>query len=312
MASTALAPAAPAPADRVFSPLSCRRALPGNVKKRLLMPSRGKARPSARACVCCAHACAADGSGHVQGQSTRAGPHPAAPAPPDSPVTLQRPERCSSGPQLAHTLPPALGPPARGPPLLPGPAPVSGLSSLRQPWCPRRPPVLTVRMPPASACVAACAVLATLPAPLPRWGAVGPWSPRGADGTELWRGRHGWVGVGEARVDAQVRAPQGGAPRAEGPRAEAAAPSPERGGMLAGCALGQPSGGPSCRRASLECGSSHLPRAQLLPPQLGVGCPWAGAALGGCSHGGSGGRVRPGCPRAPQGSACGRTTVGGR
>ncbi|XP_069901128.1 metastasis-associated protein MTA1 isoform X4 [Globicephala melas] len=74
----------------------------GNVKKRLLMPSRGKARPSARACVCCAHACAADGSGHVQGQSTRAGPHPAAPAPPDSPVARQRPERCLSGPQLAQ------------------------------------------------------------------------------------------------------------------------------------------------------------------------------------------------------------------
>lgn len=97
-----LAPAAPAPADRVFSPLSCRRALPGNVKKRLLMPSRGKAQPSARACVCCAHACAADGSGHVQGQSTRAGPHPAAPAPPNSPVARQRPERCPSGPQLAQ------------------------------------------------------------------------------------------------------------------------------------------------------------------------------------------------------------------
>lgn len=40
-------PAPPMPTDCVFSPLSCRRALPGNVKKRLLMPSRGKARGAA-------------------------------------------------------------------------------------------------------------------------------------------------------------------------------------------------------------------------------------------------------------------------
>uniref|UniRef100_A0AAA9T4K1 Metastasis associated 1 n=1 Tax=Bos taurus TaxID=9913 RepID=A0AAA9T4K1_BOVIN len=52
----------------------------GNVKKRLLMPSRGKARPSARACVLCFRVC----GGWLRarpGQSTRAGLRPAAPNP---------------------------------------------------------------------------------------------------------------------------------------------------------------------------------------------------------------------------------------
>jgi hypothetical protein len=81
-----------APADGIFSPsLSCPWALPGNMKKRLLMPSRGKAWggrwwgavPNPVVMLCVLSARAVGGSGHIQGQSTQS--HATAQTPCSSP-----------------------------------------------------------------------------------------------------------------------------------------------------------------------------------------------------------------------------------
>uniref|UniRef100_A0A452R352 Metastasis associated 1 n=1 Tax=Ursus americanus TaxID=9643 RepID=A0A452R352_URSAM len=95
----------------------------GNMKKRLLMPSRGKAwggrgvgavRAPCGACVCCAPACMTHGGrlrARPWGSPRGPGHTPLPRAPPLSRVTGQRTKGCLAGPQMPS---PSLGPLAHG------------------------------------------------------------------------------------------------------------------------------------------------------------------------------------------------------
>lgn len=199
-------PARPSPADRALSPLSRRRALAGSMKKRLLMPSRGKAwggrgrgrRASPQAVPACAVLsrawCTAGGSGPAHGavHAGRAAPR-APPAPRHWAGDPRRPPRATSFPGASGSrVAPALP--------VPGPWTVRArVAPAPPPACAVRRHAVTARMPSASAPVAARAVPPALLRALPgvrgalgrwplRWGQIGPRCGRGPG--------HGPAGVG--------------------------------------------------------------------------------------------------------------------
>lgn len=186
-------------------------------------------------CLCvlypCVHGARRAAQGSPRGQSTRAGPHPASPRSPGSPVAGQR-AKCGL------TGPPSHAPERRllprglwlvGCPLLPGPVPGQWTVLARVALVPPPPActvcrrAVTARMPSASAPAAARAVPTTLLCALP-WGggALGPrplwW---GQIGPSCGPGRQGWGR--HARPKGMSRpGPDGEARGARCPRAEAA------------------------------------------------------------------------------------------
>lgn len=119
------------------------------MKKRLLMPSRGKAwggrGVGAVRCPCvlcsCVHDARRVAQGSPMGQSTRAGPHPASPLSPPFLCHWAEDQGLPHRPPNAGSFLGASG--SRIVPSFPAQCPVSGLSSLVQPWRPRRLPVLS-------------------------------------------------------------------------------------------------------------------------------------------------------------------------
>lgn len=186
-------------ADRVLSPsLPRRRALPGNMKKRLLMPSRGKARvAAARSCVSARVGAWPGAQGTCVGQSMGARPRPphftCLLAKSSVLPALRRPR---GSPRAQGLCPRAARPPGR--------RLVRGLSSCVLPWRPL-PAALSAlhcdcRMPSASALVVAVLCL-QLACALPGGGGDGrscggAARPRWAPGLRALRGRGLGLGTG--------------------------------------------------------------------------------------------------------------------
>lgn len=217
--------------------------------------------------MCCASVCAADGSGHVQGSPRGLGcaPPPLTQRPP---VTRQRPwgrpppPPGRPGSQKAFPSGPSAGQwtVLRQAALVPPPPARTGCTAaLCPPAC--RQPQLVCRPP------CACDLARALPG-----GGLWDPGPSGADGTELWCGWHGWVGVCKAQGT-----PRPGPPGEMHPGLRPRGPVPSRGAHAGQATVGPPAVGCGWRWP-LECDSLACP-GLALAFSVGEGRWWSQAAL---------------------------------